>query len=230
MTDQQEYDGPKRSKMIFGADGAGTPGAELTTAAYNGDIKLLDELLSTGFDVNSMDKRTGRNALHEACITGNEHVVRCLFKHGCNVHTRTMLGRESCLHLAAQHGHDLICKMLLKRGIKPDRLNGQGLAPLHQTRVAAVCYVIITLGGDPFVKSRSGESALNMAMKRGDVGVEELLNERLHGKMRKQSAIERKKLAERKEHYFKVRAKEKKERAAEKKEDMMKHYLKFRHR
>ena len=52
-----------------------------------------------------------------------------------------------------------------------------------------------------------------MALKRGDVGVEELLNDRLHGKMRVQSAIERKKIAERKEHYFKVRAKEKKEQA-----------------
>jgi ankyrin repeat protein len=225
---ESHRNGPQRSKMIFGADGAATPGAELTTAAYNGDVKLLDELLSTGYQVNAMDKRTGRNALHEACITGNEHVVRCLFRHGCNVHIRTMLGRESCLHLAAQHGHDLICKMLLKRGIKPDRLNSQGLAPLHQTRTAAVCYVIITNGGNPFVKASSGESALNMAMVRGDVGVEELLNERLHGKMRQQSAIERKKLAERKEHYFKMRAKEKKERIQEKKEDMMKKYIKFR--
>ena len=199
--------------MIFGAEGADTPGAELTTAAYNGDVKTLEELLSLGYQVNAMDKRTGRNALHEACITGNEHVLRCLFHHGCNVHPRTMLGRESCLHLAAQHGHDLICSMLLKRGIKPDRLNSQGLAPLHLTRTAAVCYVIITNGGDPFVKSRDGVSALNMALKRGDVEVEELLNERLHGKMRAVSAIERKKIAERKEHYFKMRAKEKKEQA-----------------
>ena len=205
--------GPQRSKMIFGAHGADTPGAELTTAAYNGDLTRLDQLLSMGYPVNAMDKRTGRNALHEACITGNEHVVRCLFSHGCNVHPRTMLGRESCLHLAAQHGHDLICKMLLKRGIKPDRLNSQGLAALHVTRTAPVCYVIITNGGNPFVKTREGVSALAMALKRGDVGVEELLNERLHGKMRVQSALERKKIAERKEHYFKVRAKEKKEQA-----------------
>ena len=135
MTDQQEYDGPKRSKMIFGADGAGTPGAELTTAAYNGDIKLLDELLSTGFDVNSMDKRTGRNALHEACITGNEHVVRCLFKHGCNVHTRTMLGRESCLHLAAQHPRrkektkkwSKQWKEKIMKGGKPTKVLGSGI-------------------------------------------------------------------------------------------------------
>ena len=220
--------GPQRSKMIFGSTDANTPGAELTTAAFNGDVKVLDELITTGYEVNAMDKRTGRNALHEACITGNHHVVRCLFSHGCNVHTRTMLGRESALHLAAQHGHDLICKMLLKRGIKPDRLNNQGLAPLHLTRAAAVCYVIITNGGNPFVKSRDGVSALTMAMKRGDIGVEELLNERLHGKMRKQSVIERKKLAERKEHYFKMRAKEKIDRAKEKKEDMLKKYLKFR--
>jgi ankyrin repeat protein len=221
--------GPQRSKMIFGSNNANTQGAELTTASFNGDIQLINELITTrGFDVNAMDKRTGRNALHEACITGNDKVVRCLFDHGCNVHTRTMLGRESCLHLAAQHGHDLICKMLLKRGIKPDRLNGQGLAPLHLTRRAAVCYVIINHGGDPFVKTRDGVSAITLAIQRKDFGVEELLNERLHGKMREQSRIERLRIAERKEHYLKMQAEHRLERKKQEKKEAMRQYLKFR--
>ena len=219
----------QRSKMIFGAKNAYTQGAELTTAAFNGDVERINELVTTrGFEVNATDKRTGRNALHEACITGNQFVVRCLFEHGCNVHTRTMLGRESALHLAAQCGHDLICKMLLKRGIKPDRLNNQGLAPLHMTSEVAVCYVIITHGGNPFVKSRDGVSALTMAINNKHVGVEELLNERLHGKMRKQSAIERVRLAERKEHYLREQAKYKVEQKAIKKSEQLRSYLKFR--
>ena len=218
----------QRSVAIHGANGAHTPGAQLAAAAYNGDTQQLQELLDLGYKVNAADRRTGRTALHEACVMGHEHVVRLLFEHGVNVHSRTMLGRESCLHLAALNNHDVICKLLLKRGIKPDRLNAQGLSPLHLTSTAACCYVLLDHGADPFVRSRDGESAMKTAQRKGHAEVYELLNEKLQIKMRKQSAVERERLKERREHYFKMRARARREREEEKKSEMMKTYLKFR--
>ena len=220
---------PQRSATIHGAEGAFSPGAQLATASFNSDLKLLEELLSQpGYSVNATDKRTGRNALHEACTLGNEPVVRLLFKFGVNAHTRTMLGRESPLHLAAQNGHDVICKLLLKRGVKPDRYNGRGLAPLHLTSSSAVCFVLLEGGANPFILSRDGISAMTVAAEKGNTGVYEQLSSKLEGKMRKESIRERRIMQERKEHYLRALAAERKERKEQKKKEQMKSYLKFR--
>ena len=166
--------------------------------------------------------------MHEACAQGHENVVRLLFKHGANAHTRTMLGRESPLHLAAQNGHDVICKLLLKRGVKPDRLNGQGLAPMHITSSSAVCFVLLAGGANPYVRSRNGKSAMQMAAENGNVGVYDQLAAKFEGKLRKESIRERKMMKERREHYLRALAEERQERREQKKRDQMKSYLKFR--
>ena len=220
---------PQRSTTIHGADGAFAPGAELVTASFNADVTTLAELLALpGYEVNATDRRTGRNALHEACAQGHERVVRLLFEHGANAHTRTILGRESPLHLAAQNGHDVICKLLLKRGVKPDRHNGQGFAPLHITSSSAVCFVLLAGGANPYARSRDGKSAMSIAAEKGNEGVYEQLAAKFAGKMRKESIRERKMMKERKEHYLQALAEERQERIKQKKQDQMKSYLKFR--
>ena len=64
--------------------------------------------------------------MHEAAAFGKEPVIRFLIENGVNIHSRTMLGRESALHLASSNGQEVSTKVLLKRACRVNDVNKQG--------------------------------------------------------------------------------------------------------
>ena len=97
--------------------------AHLDAADGRGDLrKALEERGSS----------RGRSLLHVAAMTGQIEVLRMLVEdYGANIGIRSLLGRDTPLHLAAQNGHRYACFVLIQYGASADLPNKFGATPLH---------------------------------------------------------------------------------------------------
>lgn len=83
-------------------------------------------------------------------------------------------GEISALHLAAALGANTVVERLLERGADPNVRDARGRMPLHfalkasSARAVAVARALIRYGADPERASASGETALGLALARGD--------------------------------------------------------------
>ena len=132
-------------------------------AARENEVVIMRELLGQGLRVNAFDPCTGRNALHEASATGSEKVLRLLFEKEVDINSRTFLGRESGLHLAAFNGHARCCRLLARRGCEVSNLNNAGNAPLHLASTKECVAALVRNGADPFQRNKAGQSPVDTA-------------------------------------------------------------------
>lgn len=93
----------------------------LMRAALAGNLRLTDELLRSGADVNrrNMD---GNNALWLACVSGNADLVRALVRAGIDLNNRNDMG-ATCLMYTASAGKQEMVALLLECGADPQILN-----------------------------------------------------------------------------------------------------------
>ncbi|KAL7691506.1 putative ankyrin repeat-containing domain-containing protein [Plasmopara halstedii] len=87
----------------------------LFTAAANGDVKELEDLLLQGARINDTNSE-GYTALQVAAKKGKDDCVTFLLQEGANVNQRDSDG-FSALHEAAFFGYDNIARILLSYGI-----------------------------------------------------------------------------------------------------------------
>jgi ankyrin repeat protein len=88
------------------------------TAAQEGDVETLTELLNDGWSVDSRDKYGG-TALHWAAGKGQVQTAELLLQHGAAPEARLYKGGgrgRTPLHYAARNGHLAVCKLLVERG------------------------------------------------------------------------------------------------------------------
>ena len=86
--------------------------AAYVSTEVTGRIKqMLSFLIDEGADVNIPDS-TGRTALHNASIKGDDKIVKCLIDAGANVGAQDCDGMNA-LHYASQHGHKKIIQRLM---------------------------------------------------------------------------------------------------------------------
>ncbi len=101
--------------------------AELHNAAVSGDLVQIKKLLSTGYDIESLDSEPTSahewpkgTALHWAAKSGKISVVKYLIDTGANLNTRTYAGDcmvvETPLDYALWNGQKEIVVMLLDAG------------------------------------------------------------------------------------------------------------------
>jgi ankyrin repeat protein len=88
--------------------------AEMKEAIKQGDILMLEKLLSNGMDIDARDKFGWSPLIHAAKHSKTE-VVRFLVNRGANVNLQSELG-ITALHLAAGQGDLAIVKTLLNAG------------------------------------------------------------------------------------------------------------------
>ena len=70
--------------------------------------------------------------LMEAAITGDAVSMENLYLHDPNILLGTTPQRNTCLHIASVHGHEVFCKAVL--ALNPSlagRINADGETPLH---------------------------------------------------------------------------------------------------
>ena len=107
---------------------------DLHTAAGEGDLKLIKQLLKDGAEVDQPDANFGFTPLVAAIIQNQHKAVRLLIKNGADVNATAMEGNTP-LHAAAFLGYDKVAKELLRGGADPVKVNAQGQAPDGSAKV-----------------------------------------------------------------------------------------------
>lgn len=136
-------------------------------AAYSGNLNALQQLLSK-IDPHARDA-DNYNALHLACIAGNDFVVGFLLKiSGFDINAQATNCGHTALHLAIEHNHDSIVLFLLDAwGIQVNRKNTAGYTPLAWAIIykntKAVSLLLKHPNIDIFIKDSEERTALQLA-------------------------------------------------------------------
>lgn len=138
----------------------------LIRAAFNGDLKTVDELLARGVNVNEQNNE-GITALFMAAYRGHLEVVKSLLSHGADVNAQTTKGHDTPLIVASQNGHIEVVNELLKKNPDVNAQNSQGATPLILASAkgyTAVVRVLLASGADVKVKTYNDKmTALDVA-------------------------------------------------------------------
>jgi hypothetical protein len=90
----------------------------VASAAANGEIRLLDYLLTHGVDVNTRTQY-GESLLGAAAAAGQVEAARLLIARGARLDSRTDVTLETPLTESAQMNHTEMVKLLLDYGANP---------------------------------------------------------------------------------------------------------------
>ena len=103
---------------------------ELYQASEDGDVKEVENILSTGMaDVSCIWGPHGATPLNYASWKGHKDVVELLLDAGADPKNEDVKGHTP-LHLAAEYGHKDVVKLLLDRGANPNPAANKGMTPL----------------------------------------------------------------------------------------------------
>ena len=121
----------------------------LATAARNGHLAVVQELLNGGADPNK-GKLNGWTALHSAATFGHLDVVQELLHRGADPNKQTEYG-ETALHRAAKKGHIQVFQALVDGGGDPNIVddNGKTAAQLAHELMLSVPVQPVELLTDP---------------------------------------------------------------------------------
>uniref|UniRef100_A0A663FBK7 [histone H3]-lysine(9) N-methyltransferase n=1 Tax=Aquila chrysaetos chrysaetos TaxID=223781 RepID=A0A663FBK7_AQUCH len=167
----------RRGGCVYSKDGSTC----LHHAAKNGNLEMVDLLLSTGqVDVNAQD-----NGGWTPIIWAAEHkhieVIRRLLTRGADV-TLTDNEENICLHWASFTGSAEIAEVLLNAQCDLHAVNFHGDTPLHIAARESYhdCVILfLSRGADPEVRNKEGDSPLDLTLEHSEVWVALQLNRKL---------------------------------------------------
>lgn len=158
---------------------------ELFEAARNGDVDVVDKILSLRLKKvsslaslrktpgpNAQDRVSGYTCLHYAALNGHKEVVKSLLQHDANVNVVDKKGC-TCLHLASWAGHqDIVNYILMQSNIEADinLVNCDNESALHcaaQFNHSAVCSLLLLHGADIELRNNKEETAFDLACEYG---------------------------------------------------------------
>jgi ankyrin repeat protein len=152
---------------------------DLHSAAFDGDVERVRELLEKGENPNIKNK-DGITPLHVAASKGYVDVVKLLLERGADPNIKDKNG-VTPLHWAAYNGHVDVVKLLLKHGADPNAEDKYGATPLHATAKMGhvdVVKLLLERGANPNAQHKDGWTPLHVAASKGHVDVVKLLLER----------------------------------------------------
>lgn len=141
-------------------------------AAFEGDVKKLNALISSGIDVNLPQEYDRRTPLHFAVSAGRIEAVEFLVANGADVNARNLF-QNTALHAAADEGHVNIVDILLRNGAEIDAKN-RCCTPLMLAAYKGhkdVADLLISKGADIDAIDNSGRSALYYSVKYKHPGI-----------------------------------------------------------
>lgn len=100
------------------------------SASQNGSVYTIRILIDRGADIQFIDQKKGRNALHIAAKYGQPEAIEALCLRGAIVNTPDNNGLTALMH-AAKNGHSKCIQALLNRGANVILLDNIGYSPLH---------------------------------------------------------------------------------------------------
>eukprot|EP00899_Mesostigma_viride_P001956 jgi/Mesvir1/11761/Mv00131-RA.1 len=134
-------------------EGEGEEGEEeapgIHTAASDGNVELLKQLLSEGADKDEQDSE-GRTALHFACGYGEIKCAEALLEAGASVDA-TDVNNNTALHYAAGYGRTDAVQLLLDHGASITLRNMDGKMPADVAKLNNQDEVVKLLEKDVFL-------------------------------------------------------------------------------
>ena len=118
-----------KSKSKASKNYGGNERKKFFVAIAQDDLLMLTEILSSGADVNCVD-RDGRTPLHDTSIMNKLETARLLLEAKANVNAQDA-GGWTALHFAAQNWLPELAKLLIAHGAAVDPLDGYGNSPLR---------------------------------------------------------------------------------------------------
>ncbi|KAH9620186.1 hypothetical protein KSS87_019005, partial [Heliosperma pusillum] len=134
-------------------------------AARNGDVNLVELIISSNpLALNSRDRHS-RTPLHLAAWAGHANVVTALCKHKADVGAAAM-DDMGAIHFAAQKGHLEVVKTLVSSGASLKAVNRKGFTVLHyavQGSHIELTKYLLKKGLNLNTKTKAGKTALDLA-------------------------------------------------------------------
>ena len=166
-------------------------GRLLNRAVQEGNLELVNQLISQGADVNWKNPRMlNQTPLHMAGFStnvrmndptlvfeneneDNDFIVKCeiadiLIKRGADVNARDNTGRTP-LHFACQSGNINLVNMLIENGALVNERDNRGRTPLHFAALSSDCKLIATLllkGADDTIPDNDSKLPRDMTYPR----------------------------------------------------------------
>lgn len=158
---------------------ASTP-RPLVDAADQGDWDEVKRLVVEDTEIDQLDYRYGKSALHKAVEKNNQEMVEYLLKNGADINLN-IRANNTALHLAAWHGYASLVEYLIANNARMTT-NKKGMSPLHMASHRGheeVVKVLIDAGADINAKTLAYKTPLSIALKEGHDEVVDLLQQ--HG-------------------------------------------------
>ena len=148
----------------------------LRNAAINGNVKMLESLISKGQDINQLSLG-GDTALILAAFNGNKNIAQLLVDKGAKLDIQNQ-GGETALILAAFKGNTDIAQLLIDKGAKLDIQNQYGYTALTQTIFKGntnIAQLLVDKGAKLDIQNQYGNTNLILAAKKGNTDIAQLL-------------------------------------------------------
>ena len=147
-------------------------------AAWEGDIKAIEQHLAAGKDVNAKDDLYGDTPLLWAAGFGHKGIVEMLITRGADVNAKAE-GGWTPLHYATGGNDKEIVELLIAKGANMNAKNARDqITPLHWAAWRGhkeVTELLIAKGAGVNTKNRSGGTPLHNATWKGHKEIVELL-------------------------------------------------------
>ena len=145
----------------------------MAAAAGKGDLETARLLLDNGAEVNVSDH--WGTALTAAASSGKENIalVRLLLAKGADLETKTA-GNSNLLHKTAYSGNKEIAALFIEKGVDINALNDWRNTPLHLALSGKhnhLARLLIDSGAVLDIENRDGDTAVSMAIRRGNPGM-----------------------------------------------------------
>jgi len=181
------------SAIVFTAVAFAGPNEDLLNAALRNNLAGVQNALSRGANVNSVDQ-IGRTALMIAAQNNDIAITKILVNSRANVNARTNFG-DTALMFAAEAGSLEILRILINSRADINVRNYQGCpCPVHEDSSRAIAgntalifaadgakieavKILINAGADVNIRNSAGQTALFWATTRREQAIINLLNQ-----------------------------------------------------
>ena len=99
-------------------------------AAKSEDIDQIKSFIDKGYNVNTIEQKTGWTPLHSAVSFGHISIVELLINNGANVNMASNSGFTP-LHIAVDQGNVSFVEFLISKEADVNSKNTAGLTPLN---------------------------------------------------------------------------------------------------
>lgn len=164
----------------------GIPGDRFYTAAWDGEVGVLREILDAHPDLLNAQNADGWTALHIAAFAGQAAAVRFLLDAGADLHaTSHNEMANTALHGAIagwRSGRRTgMAALLLDHGADANSPDARGNTPLHlaaREGIPELIELLVSRGANVDARRSDGETPLRTAVREGRTNITELLRGR----------------------------------------------------